>query len=616
MIAFIRARFPGTPVSAIWSDTVAKNWMDPAVPFSMANYWKASTFHQVDLSYFLFPAVEVNDPRKGNLALRDELVRAVLDEVDRVSKPDWDLFDRCIIFFAQSTDLFGGGTHKAPNGKLITAAVFDLESGFDQVCQEVGHTFGLQHELGAWYYDSYGNYTNEYGCPYSVMSAASNLFLVRAPDPRLPGVAGPTNPQRVIGPYLPTVHLYINQYHAVNPNGVFNHPDTVTYLPATYEQTPATVRLVARDAAIAAWPSRRTVLAVVASIVPGGDTHFLELRRKDGLYDGGIGKASIIITAANFFTGSGAVPDPSMIRIRYIDRIDLEGVEGDLDYHSFSGRFVVRVTSTNDDFAAVNLTVAGGNAWQSFSLTLDNPVTNRVPAGTGAWESAVVSPCPVYEKREYYYRVNTFETFQVLRAHSSGYEKPHYAWYLENVLLNSAASPTVALDVPCRDVNGHEKSSPGVHRVNCTFKIDGGKLEFNTAGAFADITFMVRAVVSESSPEVMKNYYPVRSLFATVRVENLAVEWDSEYRADFEACWKAFLKAKSQNKIGPRDLIPDPRPPWGDQIGIRELIRDLAVRDHRSAYAVAAVLARRVGVPTEDVLEDVFGSVENERMLR
>ena len=155
---------------------------------------------------------------------------------------------------------------------------------------------------------------------------------------------GPSNPQRTIGPYLPTVHLYINQYQAVNPNGVFNHPDTVTYLPATYEQTPATVRLVARDAAIAAWPSRRTVLAVVPPIVPGGDTHFLELRRKDALYDGGIGNASIIITAANFSTGQRGSFDPSALPIRYIDRIDLEGVDGDLDYHSFSGRFVVRVT--------------------------------------------------------------------------------------------------------------------------------------------------------------------------------------------------------------------------------------------------------------------------------
>ena len=140
MFAFIRARFPGTAASADWSDTVANNWMDPAIPFSMAHYWKLSTFQQVDLSYFLFPTVVLNDPRMTTGNARDQLVRGVLNEVDRVSKPDWNLFDRCIIFFAQGTDLFGGGQHLAPNGKLITAAVFDVASRFDQVCQEVGHT--------------------------------------------------------------------------------------------------------------------------------------------------------------------------------------------------------------------------------------------------------------------------------------------------------------------------------------------------------------------------------------------------------------------------------------------------------------------------------------------
>ena len=177
------------------------------------------------------------------------------------------------------------------------------------------------------------------------------------------------------------------------------------------------------------------------------------------------------------------------------------------------------------------------------------------------WETAVVAPCPVYEKREYSYRVNTFETFQVLRAHSSGYEKPHYSWYLENV-LQFGCKP-VALDVQCRDVNGHEISPPAVHRVLCTFKIDGGKLELYTVGAFADITLALRVVVSESSPGVMKNYYPDRSLFINVRAENLTVEWNSEYRDAFEACWKKFLKIKLENRVVPRDPMRDPRPPWG-----------------------------------------------------
>jgi hypothetical protein len=613
MIAFIRARFPGTPASAVWSDTVAANWMDPAIPFSLAHYWKMSTFNQVDLPHVVFPAVVVNEPPANDR--RNQLVISVLNEVDRVSRPDWNLFDRCIIFFAQATDLFGGSTHTAPNGRTITAAVFDLASGFNQACQEVGHTLGLDHELGAWGYDSYGKYTNEYGCPYSVMSAARDHSFIRAPDPRLPGLAGPTHPQRVVGPYLPTVHLYINQYRATNPHGVFNHPDTVAYLPSTYEHAPVTVRLVSRADAIAAWPSRRTVLAVVSPIVPGGDTHFLELRRKDGLYDAGIGNASVVITAANFFAGSRAVTDPSKLPIRYVDRIDLEGVDGDLDYHSFSGHFVVRVTRSSDDFSSVNLSIVGGNASQSFALTLNDPAANRVRTHTGDWTNAVVAPCALYPERGYFYRVNQFETFQVLRAHSSGYEKPHYAWYFENVLLNSAAGPTVALDVPCRDVNGHVIGSAAVHRVYCTFKLDGGKLEFNLVGAFANISLALRVVVGESSPGVMKNYYPERSLTSTVRAENLAVEWDADYESDLRACRKSLLKTKAKT-FEPRDLVPDPRPPWLEQIGVRELILDLAERDQRSAYAVAAEVAKRAGVSTDTVLDDVFARFGEGRVVR
>jgi hypothetical protein len=612
MFAFIRARFPNTPANLVWSDTAAADWMDPAIAFSMAHYWKVSTFQQVDFSNVVFPAVVVNDPRTGAADDRDRLVRAALDAVHQASHPDWNLFDRCIIFFAQQTDLFGGGTHRAPNGKLISAAVFDLVSGFDQTCQEVGHTLGLQHELGAWYYDSYGNYTNEYGCPYSVMSAAGDLSFERAIDPKLPGMF-PADPQRTIGPYVPTVHLYINQYRPVNPNGVFNHPDTVTYVPATYEHTPANVRLYARDAAIAAWPMRQTVLVVLPPIVPGGgDTHFLELRRQDSTYDRRIGNASIVILAANFFDGNRTVADVSGIRIRYVGRIDLEATNGDLDFHSFSGRFVVRVRNASPDFESVDLSIAGGNAWQNFQITLDSPLTNTVPTATSAWNHALVEPCPIMPKGEFGFRINKSETFFVLRAHSAGYEAPTYVWRVEGVTLNSAAGNSVDLSVQCRDVNGHELTAPSSHTVRCAFKINGGWLELAVTSAFADIVLGVEVIVGESSTSVMKNYYPDRSLFTTVRADNLAIEWDAAYQAASTACWKRFrdFNDRFQEQTLHRSK-GDPDPPFVEQIGVRELIRVLVERDPRAAYAVAAVVANRAMVPIEEVLDVVFRGVRS-----
>ncbi len=609
MIALIRARFPDPSVFEVWTDAVAANFMDPAIPFSLAHYWALSTFRQVDLSSTSFPAVVVKDPRKNDKDDRTRLVEAVLAEVDRVSKPDWNLFDRCVIVFGHPMDTFGGGSFTAPNGKRVMAAVFNVANRFDTACQEVGHAFGLGHE-----WDVSGN--NEYACPYSVMSAESDLTDTRPPDPRLPGLQGTTHPQRTIGPYLPTVHLYLNQYRPVNPNGVFNHPDTVAYVPHSYEQTPVTVRLVARDAAIAAWPSRRIVLVVIPSTLPRGDTYFLELRRRDPLYDSGIGNACVIITAANFWAGNYTVSDISSLRIRYIDRIDLQGVQGDWDYHSFSGHFVVRVNAASDDFGAVNLTVGGGNAWQNFSVTLTNPAFNKPRVGVTEWARAAVAPCPMWAPRQYAYRVITFDSFYVFQARSVGYEQPSYAWYVENVRLGPASNGVVPLNVPCRRVNGHELEPRAVHQVLLNFNINGGRLELLTVASFAEITLTLRVEVGESSPSVMKNYYPDRYAITTLRVDNLAIEWDAEFQEASMACWKSYADAHRRFQLPRfvrRDPRRDPAPPWDQQIGVRDLIRDLAARDQHAAHAVAAEVARRAGVLTEDVLADAFVAPEFDR---
>jgi hypothetical protein len=604
MIALIRARFPNTSAKDVWSDIVANNWMDPAIPFSMAHFWKMATFNQVAMPYVLFPPVVVNDPRQQKPDDRTKLVKAVLDAVDAMSKPNWSQFDRCIIFFAQQTDLFGGGGYATPSGGTISPAVFDSASGFDQTCQEIGHTYGLNHELGAWHYDDSNQYTDEYGCPYSIMSAAADFSFERAPDPRLPGVQGPTNPQRSIGPYLPTAHLYINQNHPVNPNGTFNDPGSVTYLPTSYENTPFNMRLYARDSAIAAWPSRQTVLAVVPPIVPGGDTHFLELRRRDGSYDQGIGNASIIILSANFYLGSSPVQDPSSLRLRYVDRIDIEGVAGDLDYHSFSGRFVVRVNDSAPDFAYADLTIAGGNAWQDFRIVLDDAISNSLQTHNGDWQHALVAPCPTEAKGDFKFRVSTSETFFVLQARSVGYEQPSYLWKIEGVPLD-ATTNSLDLQVQCRDNTGSVINASQMHTVKCTIKVNSGRLELNVAGAFADIVLGIEVTAGESSPSVMKNYYPDRTLSTTVRADNMVIEWDGAYQEASKACWKRLQDFNDRFKevaaVG-RVHIGDPDPPYFSQINVRELIRVLAERDWHSARAVARVIADRSAVSIDEVL--------------
>ena len=59
MFAVIRARFPNTPGSAVWSDQAMHSWMDPNIPYSLANYWARTSFYQADMRYHLFPPVVI-----------------------------------------------------------------------------------------------------------------------------------------------------------------------------------------------------------------------------------------------------------------------------------------------------------------------------------------------------------------------------------------------------------------------------------------------------------------------------------------------------------------------------------------------------------------------------
>jgi hypothetical protein len=125
-------------------------------------------------------------------------------------------------------------------------------------------------------------------------------------------------------------------------------------------------------------------------------------------------------------------------------------------------------------------------------------------------------------------------------------------------------------------------------------------------GAFVDIVLALEVTVNESSPSVMKNYYPSRTLWSSVRADNFEIEWEDAYRAAAEECWKRVKKASNQipQWVGPPHGGPgDPDPPYFETLGLRELIRILAERDPMSARAVAGVLASKSEVSSEQVLQ-------------
>ena len=99
----------------------------------------------------------VKDPRPGVARDNDTQRRALKDAVIKTAtdtiKPDWDNTDILLIWFAQPTDLFGGGgsqvTLRDGNTKTIPVTVVDILSPFDAACQELGHSYGLNHEIDA-----------------------------------------------------------------------------------------------------------------------------------------------------------------------------------------------------------------------------------------------------------------------------------------------------------------------------------------------------------------------------------------------------------------------------------------------------------------------------------
>jgi hypothetical protein len=571
--------------------------MDPAVPFSLAHFWKASTFQQVDLSYHAFAPIVMADPRHAVPTHDDRtvFVEAVIAEVDRVTepKPDWKLFSAVIIYCPPMGDLFGGGAFRTPDDNYLPAAVFDEAARFDQVCQEVGHAFGLDHELVL-----ANGVDQEYGCPYSVMSAAGDYWFDRGLIGDLPGTVPPhAHPQRIVGPYVPAAHLYVNAYRPVDPNGFFKQPGSVIEVPATYTTKPTGLTLVARDVAVGAWPARRPVLGVVND---GLTWYFLELRRKAAGYEDGIPAAVVTVLSAQFSGGAWG-------RLHFLGQLDLQAGAGDLDYHSFKSHFVVRVLSSEPDFSEVSLIVAGGDSWKNFAVGFAPPNVKKTEVSTSEWQTVLTTPCPAFPKKEYSYRTHTNTVFQVWQAQSYGYESPSYRWYLGNVWLDPAVPALRRLDVVCRDVNGSEYGAPQLRTIDVVAVATGSRLDLAVGAPYADIDLPIRVEVNETSREVMRNLYPVSSATISAAIDNLEIEWDEAYQQAQWNCWKKYIsdKAKVVIPFEPRRPRRDRRPQYVD-ITPERLVRDLMYRDPRIAIEVANEIARATDLPVPTVIADAL----------
>lgn len=602
MIAVIRVRFNNTPADAVWSDEVMHNWMNPGIEYSLGHFWARSSFFQADLRYYLFPAIAMDDPRVNTPAggdLRQYLVDGVTAEVTRLYKPDWKVFDSMLICFAQMTDLFGGGAFPVPvdgGQKYLTAAVCDIASPFSSICQEVGHAFGLDHEV-----DQAGN---EYMSPYSSMSSESyggaTSSFQRPEDPRLPKgtMPGPdtsavvTNDvQRIIGPYMTPVQIYNKGM------GVFKMTKSVYQLPDSYHNTPHSFRLIALDQAIDTWPQQQVALAVLPSSFPNNDTYFLELRRNNK-YDSGLSldgtdlaPIGVVIHAVNASNG----------RVRYVDRIALAAAPGDRDYHCFAGHFTVRVNSFEQDYSAANVTVGGGDFWKYFGVDIDDVITDTPFQSAGEWTSVDVSPCFMFQRAPYQYRYLYNSTQVLVVASSFGYEKPFYRWFVNDVALDPAASQiTLRLSVKLPE-NG-KLSAPQEQDVVINYQLTQNRVRLSFNQQYSGIYISIKVMVNESSQEVLQNFYPDRTIVTGMSINNVTIEWDQAYQDAQKACGKKIADLNEHYAIS-EGLIPhrDPGPKW--EIHVVELIDELMQSNPAAASVVISEVARLGNVSRLEVIK-------------
>ena len=602
MLAVIRLRFPNTAASEVWSDATMNNWLNPSIPFSLAHFWTRTSLFQADMNYFLFPAITLADPRdtaKPGEDRRTVLVDGVLAEITRLYSPDWSIFRNVLIVGAQQTDQFGGGGPHKVGDTMVLAAVVDVLSPFSNICQEVGHSFSLEHEL-----DTLGV---EYESPYSVMSSelygGNQSSYERPVDARLPvgkpkatpnvSAVNTNDVQRIIGPYITPA-----QFSAAN-TGSFNDPNTVHQVPASFDTTPYRFRLNALDAGIDAWPNRKIILGVIKPVDPNADTYYLELRRNRSYdaalsVDGGTAPVvAVVIHAQSDITK----------RIRYVNRIALQG-NGDTDYHDFNGRFVVRVGAFEQDFSAVTVTVAGGDTWKYFGVGLDDVVQTTLPPTRidVGWQTADMSPCFLFPETPHRFRNHFSNHLLSLRATSFGYEQPFYQWFINDQLLDASnTSITLNLNVKVAE-RGEFSAKP--ETINFTYELKSGsnKLKISCDEPYSGISAIVKVLVTESSQEVLQNLYPDRSLWTSIVFNNVSIEHDQSYIDEAIACAKRIKQLNDQYAKSRK--LPhrvDPGPQFG--VDVINVIDALMVSNPAAANAVINEVAKLGNVGKIEVIK-------------
>lgn len=611
MIAVLRVRFDTNPdPTTVWSDAHFHGWLDPNIFYSLAHYWKTASLGAFDLRYVLFPTLVIPDPRvgappgSGNGVIRPRLIDGVLAGAYSQFGFDVEPFDQLLLWFAQPTDMFGMESYPAPRyfklPKPVGVSVVDVSSPFDSVCQEVGHSFGLDHPIGVHRPPDYqGSSDLEYGSPYDVMASQAYLgfasSFVRGQDARLPD-GGPQGYQRVIGPLLSGAQLTtLVPWLALTPYA------TTISAPSS---TGTRLRLHALDQAAAmsnGW-GQHPFVALVHSVV--GQTYSIELRRGRG-YDSAIGTPAPGVNRPP----AGLVVHhrhPASGRIFYDGVLPLPPAGGDLDWRSWTGRFVIRVRQVADDLSWADIVVGGQDFWRQWHVDVDirsdsqrEQVVERrsvdvdIPCVSGTYSVEKV-------EREY-------ET--VLAATSYGFERPGYTWWVNGSALQATATADTVTFLTMVSTPDPDPRSKGgtvsVQAVSLLYTLVGSRLTLWSGSQPGNFGCEVSISASETDPGASKSLVPTVSDAVRLEFRCLRYQWEDAYERAFERCFDFGTRFQELEDLRVR-IDPGDPPPYAvrpeELEGVLRLeVLAAAQREDRGRAEVVDYLVHRYLIPEEQI---------------
>ena len=146
-------------------------------------------------------------------------------------------------------------------------------------------------------------------------------------------------------------------------------------------------------------------------------------------------------------------------------------------------------------------------------------------------------------------------------------------------------------------------ADPKTEGVAFEYALAQNMLKLTCHAPFANIHAGIKVLVNETSPEVLKNLYPDRSLWTSVHIDNVEIEHDQAYIDEVKECARRIRGISDKYAISdlavPRRVDPGPR----FEEETLELINALILSNPAAANAAIGELARLNNVGKLQVIE-------------